>query len=132
MQHVTSFHVLSLRRLLCWKLTDGKTSCKALEFRPVAGAEGSAVAPGAKVVLAGAIAKLGIILVDGKSLKVPDLACSSFQDIFTGMCHIFNAVRPVYRVKRGTEHAYTSVTRACFADAGRSSGGAVRGLGLPA
>ena len=39
----------------------------------MAGAEGDAIAPGAKVPLAGATAKAGIVLVDAKSLKVPDL-----------------------------------------------------------
>ena len=34
-------------RLLCFKLTDGKTTCKALEFRPLQGAEGDSIAPGA-------------------------------------------------------------------------------------
>ena len=57
-------------RLLCFKLTDGKATCKALEFRPIPGAEGDCVAPGAKVLIAGATVKAGIILVDGKSLKV--------------------------------------------------------------
>ena len=57
-------------RLLCIKLTDGKASCKALEMRPLQGAEGNAVAPGAKVLLAGAAVKAGIVLVDSRSLKV--------------------------------------------------------------
>ena len=34
------------------------------------GAEGDAVAPGAKVLLAGAAVKAGIVLVDSRSLKV--------------------------------------------------------------
>ena len=57
-------------RLLCIKLTDGKASCKALEMRPLQGAEGDAVAPGAKVLLAGASVKANIVLVDSRSLKV--------------------------------------------------------------
>ena len=57
-------------RLLCIKLTDGKASCKALEMRLLQGAEGDAVAPGAKVLLAGAAVKAGIVLVDSRSLKV--------------------------------------------------------------
>ena len=52
------------------KLTDGKASCKALEMRPLQGAEGDAVAPGAKVLIAGAPVKAGIVLVDSRSLKV--------------------------------------------------------------
>ena len=59
-------------RLLCFKLTDGKATCKALEFRPIQGAEGDRIAPGAKVQIAGATVKAGIILVDAKSLKVAD------------------------------------------------------------
>ena len=62
--------MLSACRLLCIKLTDGKASCKALEMRPLQGAEGDAVAPGAKVLLAGASVKAGIVLVDSRSLKV--------------------------------------------------------------
>ena len=57
-------------RLLCFKLTDGNKSCKALEFRPIQGAESDSIAPGAKVLIAGATVKAGIILVDAKSLEV--------------------------------------------------------------
>ncbi len=39
-------------------------------MRPLQGAEGDAVAPGAKVLLAGASVKAGIMLVDSRSLKV--------------------------------------------------------------
>ena len=39
-------------------------------MRPLQGAEGDAVAPGAKVLIAGASIKAGIVLVDSRSLKV--------------------------------------------------------------
>lgn len=61
-------------RLLLLKLTDSKTICKALEFRPIQKAEGNSIAPGAKVLIAGATVKAGIILVDTRSLKVCEAA----------------------------------------------------------
>ena len=63
-------------RLLCFKLTDGKTTCKALEFRPLQGAEGDSIAPGAKVLITGATVKAGIIIVDARSLKVSSMTPS--------------------------------------------------------
>ena len=54
---------------------------KALEFRPIQGAEGESIAPGAKVLVAGANLKAGIVLVDTKSLKVCFQAIHGFQAI---------------------------------------------------
>ena len=57
-------------RLLQLKLTDGKTSCKALEFRPAPQLDLSQLAPGTKVQLSNASIKLGLVLVDARNIHV--------------------------------------------------------------
>lgn len=52
------------------KLTDGKRSVKAMEFKPVALPKGEVLPPGTKVLLTNPTIKTGVILLDDKSFKV--------------------------------------------------------------
>lgn len=56
-------------RLLALKLTDGKTSCKAVEYKKV-DALNDNLPPGTKVVLTSAQVKMGVILLESKCIKV--------------------------------------------------------------
>ena len=59
-----------LCRLLRLKLTDGRTTCTAVEFKPVSALEPDQLVPGIKVCLTSAAVKLGVVLLDAKSIKV--------------------------------------------------------------
>lgn len=59
-----------MRRLLRLKLTDGRTTCTAVEFKPVPALEPEHLVPGVKLCLTGASVKLGVILLDPKCIQV--------------------------------------------------------------
>ncbi|EFJ49912.1 hypothetical protein VOLCADRAFT_89400 [Volvox carteri f. nagariensis] len=56
-------------RLLCVRLTDGKLSCKALEYQRVDQLSEN-LPPGTKVLLSNATVKNGVVLLNPKSIKV--------------------------------------------------------------
>ncbi|CAL8466403.1 g5939 [Coccomyxa elongata] len=60
----------SKQRVLRLKLTDGKTTCKAVETRPIQSIDPDSLAPGTKVCISNASVKAGLLLLDPKSLKV--------------------------------------------------------------
>ncbi|BDA51225.1 probable Tudor domain-containing protein 3 at N-terminal half [Coccomyxa sp. Obi] len=60
----------SKQRVLRLKLTDGKTTCKAVETRPLPNIDPESLAPGTKVCISNASVKAGLLLLDPKCLKV--------------------------------------------------------------
>lgn len=73
-------------RLLRLKLTDGKLSCIAAEFKSVPQLH-EELPPGTKVLLTNASVKLGVVLLDARNIQVCALAllliaqCSIHKDI---------------------------------------------------
>ncbi len=59
-----------LFRMLRLKLTDGKTTCKAVEMRPLPDMSTEELPPGTKVCISNASVKAGLLLLDSKSIKV--------------------------------------------------------------
>ncbi|KAK9902700.1 hypothetical protein WJX75_003222 [Coccomyxa subellipsoidea] len=57
-------------RMLRLKLTDGKTTCKAVEMRPLPDVTTEELPPGTKVCISNASVKAGLLLLDSKSIKV--------------------------------------------------------------
>ena len=53
------------------KLTDRKTTCKAVETRPLPNIDPNSLAPGTTVSISSATLKSGLLLLDPKCLKVP-------------------------------------------------------------
>ena len=60
-------------RLLAMRLTDGKVTAKAMEFKPLLKSLPAIVPPGTKVVVSNASVKTGVILLDDKSFQVSPL-----------------------------------------------------------
>ena len=56
--------------MLRLKLTDGKTTCKAVEMRPLPDMSIEELPPGTKVCISNAPVKAGLLLLDSKSIKV--------------------------------------------------------------
>lgn len=52
------------------RLTDGKTTCKALEYHAMPELDIAALAPGCKVCVRNAIARNGLLLLDTKCFQV--------------------------------------------------------------
>lgn len=52
------------------KLTDGKTTCKAVEMRPLPDVVPDALPPGTKICITNASVKAGLLLLDPKCFKV--------------------------------------------------------------
>jgi hypothetical protein len=57
-------------RLLTIKVTDGKTTAKAVEFKPLKSLPEGVLPPGTKITVTNASVKAGIILLDDKSFQV--------------------------------------------------------------
>lgn len=57
------------KRMMFLLLTDGRSNCRCLEYKPV-GDLSEAMAPGTKVLIKNAAVKLGIILLDPRSIQV--------------------------------------------------------------
>ena len=56
-------------RLFALKLTDGKNTAKAMEYKTLALPKGEPLPPGTKVLLSNATVKAGVILLDDKCFK---------------------------------------------------------------
>ena len=52
------------------RLTDGKVTAKAMEFKPLLKSLPAIVPPGTKVVVSNASVKAGVILLDDRSFQV--------------------------------------------------------------
>ena len=59
--------------MLLLRLTDGKVTAKAVEFKPFSRVEQDKLPPGSKVVISNASVKAGVILLDDRSIQA--LSC---------------------------------------------------------
>ena len=55
--------------MLLLRLTDGKVTAKAVEFKPFSRVEKDKLPPGSKVVISNASVKAGVILLDDRSIQ---------------------------------------------------------------
>ena len=55
--------------MLLLRLTDGKVTAKAVEFKPFSRVEQDKLPPGSKVVISNASVKAGVILLDDRSIQ---------------------------------------------------------------
>ena len=62
-------------RLLCIRLSDGKTTCKAVEYGQRIDALHENLPPGTKVILSNATVKSGIVLLKPQNIKVRGMLC---------------------------------------------------------
>ena len=69
-------------RLLCLKLTDGKLSCIAAEFKPVPQLTED-LPPGTKVCLTNASVKLGVVLLDAKCIQASRSSAKVLETLLT-------------------------------------------------
>lgn len=70
---------MCLRRMLLLRLTDGRVTVKALEFKPCQTLDHSQLPPGTKVRVSGAAVKAGVVLLEDKNIKVRNLNDATFM-----------------------------------------------------
>lgn len=92
-------------RLMRLKLTDSKLTCIAAEFKPVPQLSED-LPPGTKVCCTNASVKLGVLLLDAKSVQVT--SCFSRQNLGHCFCEAIRAVR--YQFSSGALFAFLNAT----------------------